>query len=124
MSIDRVPPSVELISRISSSVVLGAVTGVGAAQWDTPEGAVPAGREGISSFNVIRRIRVMVDDDAADSGRDDAEITAWVRGGRVGVGAARAAGLIARSSVPIWTETSRGRLAGGSLPMVELSAGT
>ncbi len=90
MSIDRVPPSVELISRISSSVVLGAVTGVGAAQWDTPEGAVPAGREGISSFNVIRRIRVMVDDDAADSGRDDAEITAWVRGGRVGVGAARA----------------------------------
>jgi hypothetical protein len=78
---DRMRTTIEEDAARSSAVVIGTVTGVGRAQWNTPNGARPNGAN-IGPSLVMRLVRVHVEIFAR--GRAPLPITVWVQGGQIG----------------------------------------
>lgn len=78
---DRMRTTLEEDAARSSAVVIGTVTGVGRAQWNTPSGARPNGAN-IGPSLVMRLVRVHVEIFAR--GRAPSPITVWVQGGQIG----------------------------------------
>lgn len=78
---DRMRTTIEEDAARSSAVVVGTVTGVGLAQWNTPTGARPNGAN-IGPSLVMRLVRVHVEIFAR--GRAPSPITVWVQGGQIG----------------------------------------
>jgi len=78
---DRMRTTIEEDAARSSAVVIGTVTGVGRAQWNTPSSARPNGAN-IGPSLVMRLVRVHVEIFAR--GRKLSPITVWVQGGQIG----------------------------------------
>jgi hypothetical protein len=81
-TVDRVAPSIETITKVSSDVVVGKVAHVGAAQWNTPTGDIPESPDDYDAFHVMRLVRFTVDD--AIKGGPKSQVVAWVAGGTIG----------------------------------------
>lgn len=82
--IDGLPPTVEFMSSLSSSVILGSITEVGPGRWNTEVGRAPADEADISPHIVMRLLRVEVEQQLAYSANSAPTLTVWVRGGTIG----------------------------------------
>lgn len=80
--LDRLPPTVEAMAAVRASIVVGTVVEVGLAQWNTEDGRVPEALDELSPDDVLRLLRVAVDD--AWVGNLNGTITVWIKGGSIG----------------------------------------
>ncbi|MBA3851810.1 MAG: hypothetical protein H0X59_05535 [Chloroflexi bacterium] len=80
--VDSAPATIDL-TRISSSVVLGSVTGVGPGQWNTKDGRLPTGEDLMDPFDVMRLLRVDVERQLGYQGAATTLIVR-IRGGTIG----------------------------------------
>ena len=81
--LDSAPMTVERSASISTSVVLGTVTEVGPARWRTPDEKAPTERWEMTADNVVRLLRIAVDDDLAGT-KTERVIVTRVPGGEIG----------------------------------------
>lgn len=79
---DRMTTTVEQDAAISSSVVIGTITGIGKAQWNTTDGAPPSERHDIEPSRVMRLLRVKVE--TVVKGAAPAVATLSIPGGTIG----------------------------------------
>lgn len=82
--VDGVPPTVEAVTRIASSVIVGTVTGVGPGQWNTPDGDLPTAEDDITPLNVMRFLRIEVQQQVMGEQGAEKVRTVWVNGGTIG----------------------------------------
>lgn len=73
--------TIDFLTAVSSDIVVGIVTGVGPARWNTADGEVPRDEHDIGS-SVVRLVRVDVDEVVA--GDADKTITLAISGGSIG----------------------------------------
>ena len=78
---DRAVTTVEQDAAKSSTIVIGTITGIGKAQWNTADGR-PPGLSGIEASRVFRLLRVDVE--TVVLGKASAVETFWIPGGMIG----------------------------------------
>jgi hypothetical protein len=78
---DRMRTTIEQDASRSIAVVIGTITGVGKAQWNTPDGR-PRGGSDLVASRVLRLLRVDVETVA--KGSTPKVITVWIPGGLIG----------------------------------------
>jgi hypothetical protein len=78
---DRARTTIEQDAAMSSVVVIGTITEIGEAQWNTTDGRAPRGRD-IEPSHVLRLLRVKVE--SVVNGTAPSVVTAWIPGGQIG----------------------------------------
>lgn len=78
---DRLITTIEQDARASPAVVVGTVTGIGHAQWNTPDGRPPQ-RPDIDASRVLRLLRVGVE--TVVKGSAPTVVRLWIPGGVIG----------------------------------------
>jgi len=78
---DRARTTIEQDAAMSSVVVIGTITEIGEAQWNTTDGRAPQGRD-IEPSQVLRLLRVKVE--SVVKGTAPSVVTAWIPGGQIG----------------------------------------
>ena len=78
---DRARTTIEQDAAISSIVVIGTITQIGEAQWNTTDGRAPEGPD-IEPSQVLRLFRVKVE--SVVKGTAPSVVTAWIPGGQIG----------------------------------------
>jgi hypothetical protein len=81
-STDGVAETVGLMTSAAKTVAIGTVTDVGAAQWNTPDGAPPASDEDYDAAHVMRLVRLELSQTVKGVG--SGAVTVWVQGGKIG----------------------------------------
>jgi hypothetical protein len=82
--LDSLPVTTELAARASTSVFVGTVEEVGSGRWRTDNG-LPPDDERASGFNVMRLLRVNIDELlGGEPLGDPKEAVVWVNGGTIG----------------------------------------
>ncbi len=79
---DGAAPTIDLITKVSSAAIVGTVTGVGGAQWNTADGLPPTAREELDAYHVMRLVNIDVS--RTLRGAAMASLTVWVPGGAIG----------------------------------------
>lgn len=79
--VERAATTIEMDTLASDAVVVGRVSDVGAAQWNTPD-SLPPTRPDIDATRVMRLIRVEVESTVV--GQAIPVLTLWIPGGTIG----------------------------------------
>lgn len=80
-TLERAPTTIEMDVKTADAVILGRVTAIGAAQWNTTDGLPPA-RPDIEASRVMRLIHV--EPETTITGKAEGLLTLWIQGGTIG----------------------------------------